>query len=193
MKKLLVLLTLTAVALTAISCASAAALDKEEAKGVALEHAGISEAEAKGLHIEYDKDGKAKRFEIEFRADGDEYEYEIDADSGEVLKAEKNDRNLLKEEKPTEPPKSVEPSASGSPTDSPAAGTEALITAEEAIELALKDACVPEADIRDLDVELDRERNSLVYEIDFDYERNEYSYDIDAITGEIINKRIEKE
>lgn len=167
--------------------------------------------------------------------DGDEYEYEIDADTGEVLKAEKNDRNLLKEEKPTTPstqptppatentpkptepnttepkptepkptepkptepkptkPKPAEPPAYSTAVDTPTSATEAMITTDEAVEIALKDACVSEADIRDLDTELDREREGLVYEVDFDYERNEYSYDIDAVTGEIINKRIEKD
>ena len=208
MKRLFLLLTLTAVALTALSCASAAALTKDEAKDEVLEHAGVRADDAERMRIEYDVDGRAKKYEVEFYVDGDEYEYEIDADTGEMLKAEKNDVSLLSpaptEPRPTEvkatEPSSNEVKATGSEVTEPKGSapqsvepdpSDAIIGADEAKNIALRDACASEADIRDLDIELERERGALVYEVDFDLERREYSYDIDAVTGEILDKRIE--
>lgn len=55
-----------------------------------------------------------------------------------------------------------------------------LITKEEALEVALKDAGLTKDEIFDLEVELDYERNGLTYEVDFDTPSYEYEYEIDA-------------
>ena len=201
MKRLFLLLTL-ALILTAVSCTSAAALDKNEAKGIALEHAGLAEEQANGLRVEYDKDGKAKKFEIEFRAEGDEYEYEIDADTGQVLKAEKNDRDLLRPTDPTAAPttaptNAAEPiptaPADTTPTQSVQAEPSVRKTADEAKGIAFTEAGVSEADVRELEVELECDDGREYYDIDFKVERVEYSYHVDAYTGQILKKEIETE
>ena len=56
-----------------------------EAIVIALEKAGLMQAQVTGLRAELD-DGK---YEVEFRCDGWEYDYDIHAETGEVLKAEK--------------------------------------------------------------------------------------------------------
>lgn len=66
-----------------------------------------------------------------------------------------------------------------------------VITREEALEIALKNAGLKQADIHDLDIELDRERGVNVWEVDFDYGNMEYSYDINAETGSVT--RVENE
>ncbi len=65
------------------------------------------------------------------------------------------------------------------------------ITRERALEIALTEAGVKQADIRDLDIELDTERGVKIWEIDFDYGNTEYSYDVNADTGAIT--KVERE
>lgn len=64
----------------------------------------------------------------------------------------------------------------------------AKITKEEAKKIALKDAGITENEIRDFEIELDRDNGILKYEISFEKGNDDYDYDIDANTGKIINK-----
>lgn len=65
------------------------------------------------------------------------------------------------------------------------------ITRDEALNIALADAGLKKADVRDIDVELDYERSLKVYEVDFESGGFEYSYDINAISGEIVQREKE--
>ena len=67
----------------------------------------------------------------------------------------------------------------------------ARITADEAIAIALKDAKLTKDQVRDLDVELDRDDGVLHYDVDFEKDRNDYDYEIDAATGKILRSEIE--
>lgn len=62
---------------------------------------------------------------------------------------------------------------------------------DRALEIALEKANVHKDDIRDLEIELDRERGITAWEINFDYNGTEYSYEVNAETGAIV--QIEKE
>lgn len=66
-----------------------ARLTIDEAKEIALEHAGVAAEDAKWDDREFDLDNGRQVYELEFKAGGMEYSYEIDARSGEILKAEK--------------------------------------------------------------------------------------------------------
>ena len=59
------------------------------------------------------------------------------------------------------------------------------VTREKALETALNKAGLTEAEVRDLDIELDTERGQAVWEIDFEHKGVEYSYDVDTKTGNI--------
>ncbi len=69
-----------------------------------------------------------------------------------------------------------------------ACGQGDAITADEALNIALKQAGVTREDIRNLESTLDRENGAAVYEIDFDVGNVEYSYDINAETGAIVER-----
>lgn len=73
--------------------ASAVGMDisQEKAKSIALADAGVKASDAEKLKVRLDTDDGVAVYEIEFRANGVEYEYEIDAVTGRVLKAEKDD------------------------------------------------------------------------------------------------------
>lgn len=60
------------------------------AKAAALSHAGVSAGDAWDMKCELDCDDGRYLYEVEFDAGGLEYEYEIDAETGTVLKAERD-------------------------------------------------------------------------------------------------------
>ena len=64
-------------------------LTKEEARDIALQHAGLSVSDVSRLHIEFDRDDRRPEYDIDFRYNGYEYDYEIHAETGKILKSEK--------------------------------------------------------------------------------------------------------
>ena len=62
----------------------------EKAKEIALKHAGLKASEVRDLDIEKDRDDGIMKYEIDFESGRAEYEYDIDAETGKILKAEKD-------------------------------------------------------------------------------------------------------
>lgn len=72
--------------------------------------------------------------------------------------------------------------------DKPAEATTsstAVISRDKAKSVALNHAGLKAADVRELEIELDKEKGVLVYEVSFESGKYEYDYDIDAVTGAI--------
>ena len=67
-------------------------ISASRAEEIALDHAGVSKAEAKFLKSNLDIDDGRYKYEVDFYANGYEYDYEIDAESGKVIDSDK-DRN----------------------------------------------------------------------------------------------------
>ena len=63
----------------------------------------------------------------------------------------------------------------------------ASITGDQAKRKAFEHAKLAEEQVEDLDVDLDRDGMTLIFEVDFKHGGVEYDYDINAITGEIIS------
>lgn len=61
----------------------------EQAKSIALQHAGVSASAAHDLEVDLDDDGR--HYDVEWEVGEYSYEYEIDAFSGAVLKAKVDD------------------------------------------------------------------------------------------------------
>lgn len=80
-----------------------------------------------------------------------------------------------------------------SSTQSTQTGTEnkTLLTKDEAKAIALKHAQLKENEVFDLEVELDREGGTVLYEINFETREFEFEYDIDATSGKIIKEHKE--
>ncbi len=88
----------------------------------------------------------------------------------------------------TAPKKESVPQTSSSKTQSTKTSSEpSQITKDKALSIALKDAGLKKADARDLEIELDREKGVLFYDISFEHGKNDYDYDINAKTGKIIS------
>ena len=65
-------------------------ISEKKAKEVALEHAGLKEADVTALFVELDYDDGILRYEVDFHHGGYEYDYDIDAKTGKVLSHDKD-------------------------------------------------------------------------------------------------------
>ena len=65
-------------------------IGEDKAKKIALDHAGLKEADVKHLFVELDYDDGVLRYEIDFRHGQYEYDYEIDAKTGTILSYDKD-------------------------------------------------------------------------------------------------------
>lgn len=63
----------------------------------------------------------------------------------------------------------------------------ASITGDQAKRKAFEHAGVKEDEVKDLDVDLDRDGMTLIFEVDFKHGDTEYDYNINAMTGEILS------
>ena len=63
-------------------------MEDEEAKTIAVNHAGFSVSDVSFSKTKLEKEHGTMVYEIEFYKDGMEYEYEINAETGEIIKAE---------------------------------------------------------------------------------------------------------
>lgn len=69
---------------------AAPAITADQAKQIALDHAGVAEADVYGLEMELDRDHGRTIYEFSWEANFVEYDYEIDADTGEILRFEQD-------------------------------------------------------------------------------------------------------
>ena len=68
---------------------SAGEISADEAKAIALEHAGVAEADALYVNIEYDRDDGRTEWSVDFATQDTEYDYEIAAADGSIIKSER--------------------------------------------------------------------------------------------------------
>lgn len=64
-------------------------ISREEAKKIALNHAGLKEADVRGLEVELDYERGAYEYEVSFESGKYDYDYKIDAVSGKIKFSEK--------------------------------------------------------------------------------------------------------
>ncbi|MDY3926569.1 MAG: stalk domain-containing protein [Anaerotignum sp.] len=62
----------------------------EQAKDIALKDAGLTEGQVSKLKVKKDHDDGVVKYKVEFEKDNTEYEYEINAETGKILKSEKD-------------------------------------------------------------------------------------------------------
>jgi len=65
-------------------------ISKEKSISIALQDAGLSENQVSRLKAEFDYDDGRPEYDVEFKYDGWEYEYEIHAESGNILRSDKD-------------------------------------------------------------------------------------------------------
>ena len=155
-------------------------IGNQKAKEIAISNANLRENSIKDLEIELDYEYKMMIYEVSFDYQNKEYEYKINAITGDIINKEIEVDDI--------PVNNY--SNNTSATNNNSENTN-YIGKNKAKQIALSDALLKENDVRKLEIEFDVEYNKAIYEVSFDYQNKEYDYDIDAITGKILNRKIE--
>ena len=126
--------------------------------------------------VDPELDESPAHYEVEIRSQtGEEFEYKVDAYTGAILESKREAADGT--EVPVVQPS--KPAASGD------------IGYAKAKSVALNHAGVSESKAYDMDIELDDEDGTLVYEVEFKFGGMEYSYEINAATGAILKHEAE--
>ena len=160
--------------------APAMPIGKDKAMDIAVAEFGKASA-AEILHSEVDPelDESPAHYEVEITGrNGEEIEYKIDAYSGAVIevKREAADDDEASEAQPAKP---TQP------------GTAQDIGHAKAKSIALNHAGVDANTVYDMNIQLDVEDGTIIYEVEFKSGNREYDYEIDAATGAILHHETE--
>lgn len=145
---------------------SAKDIGEAAAKQIALEHAGVAEADASHLWVSRDYDDGRLEYEVEFFSGSKEYDYDIDAADGSILSFDSETEFAGKKTAESEG-----------------------ISLEQAKKIAL--AKVPGADDSHIRIEKDRDDGQLLYEGKIVYSGVEYEFEISAADGSVLDWEID--
>ena len=137
----------------------------EQAKTIALNHAGVSASNASFVFAQLDYENGRRVYEVEFYSGSTEYDYEIDAADGSVLSYDYDAERYT-------------PQQSQTSND---------IGVEQAKTVALNHAGVAASDAVFVHAKLDYDDGRRVYEVEFYSGSREYDYEIDAASGDILS------
>lgn len=147
---------------------STGTITEEEAKQIALNHAGVTAEEATLYRVKADyEDGRAV-YDVEFAVGTTEYDYEIAQDTGDILGYDSDVEGWT-------------PVTGNNQTSSQ---TAKAVTLEEATQLVLDR--VPGATADNVRIKEDYDDGRNLFEGEVYYDRTEYEFEIDASTGTFI-------
>ena len=157
--------------------APAMPIGRDAAAYAAEQYAGTTASDSVTAEVDSELDESPAHYEVELHTAWGEFEYLVDAYTGKVLSGQKD---LLA----TAPAgdEAAKPTA-------PSGGAD--IGHAKAKSIALNHAGVSENEAYDMEIELDDEDGTLVYEIEFKSGGMEYSYEINAATGAILEHEAE--
>ena len=157
--------------------APAMPIGKDAAAYAAEQYAGTTALDSVTAEVDSELDESPAHYEVELHTAWGEFEYLVDAYTGKVLSGQKD---LLA----TAPAgdEAAKPTA-------PSGGAD--IGHAKAKSIALNHAGVSENKAYDMEIELDDEDGTLVYEVEFKSGGMEYSYEINAATGAILEHEAE--
>ncbi|OKZ54333.1 MAG: hypothetical protein BHV94_03855, partial [Clostridiales bacterium 59_14] len=152
--------------------APAMPIGRDAAAYAAEQYAGTAALDSVTAEVDSELDESPAHYEVELHTAWGEFEYLVDAYTGKVLSGQKD---LLA----TAPAgdEAAKPTA-------PSGGAD--IGHAKAKSIALNHAGVSESKAYDMEIELDDEDGTLVYEVEFKSGNMEYSYEINAATGAIL-------
>ena len=128
--------------------------------------------------VDPELDESPAHYEVELHTAWGEFEYLVDAYTGKVLSGQKD---LL----------ATAPAGDATAKPSAPSGTVQDIGYAKAKSIALNHAGLSENEAYDMEIELDDEDGTLVYEVAFKSGGMEYSYEINAATGAILKHETE--
>ena len=157
--------------------APAMPIGKDAAAYAAEQYAGTTALDSVTAEVDSELDEFPAHYEVELHTAWGEFEYLVDAYTGKVLSGQKD----LLATAPTGD-ETAKPTA-------PSGGAD--IGHAKAKSIALHHAGVSENKAYDMEIELDDEDGTLVYEVEFKSGNMEYSYEINAATGAILKHEAE--
>ena len=157
--------------------APAMPIGRDAAAYAAEQYAGSTALDSVTAEVDSELDESPAHYEVELHTAWGEFEYLVDAYTGKVLSGQKD--LLATAPAGDETAKPTVPSGG------------ADIGHAKAKSIALNHAGVSENEAYDMEIELDDEDGTLVYEVEFKSGNMEYSYEINAATGAILNHETE--
>ena len=157
--------------------APAMPIGKDAAAYAVEQYAGTTALDSVTAEVDSELDEFPAHYEVELHTAWGEFEYLVDAYTGKVLSGQKD---LL-----ATAPVGDEAAKPTAPTGD--------IGHAKAKSIALNHAGVSENKAYDMEIELDDEDGTLVYEVEFKSGNMEYSYEINAATGAILKHEAELE
>ncbi len=145
-------------------------LTGDEAKAIALAHAGLTAEEVTGLRAKYDLDDRIPEYDVDFRQGDWEYDYSIHAETGKILSWDK-------EYDPEQAPA----------TQPPALAESQKISADKAKSIALARAGLSADQVKGLRAEYDVDDGVPEYDVEFYADGYAYEFEIHAETGKILS------
>ncbi len=158
----------------AASRQSSTDIGAEKAKSIALEHAGISAADADYLYAQLDRDDGLRIYDVEFFSGSREYDYEIDAATGTILSFDYD----------------AERSFASSSTGSTASASGSYLS-EARIKEIVEEAAGTTGTFYEL--KMDRDDGRVVYEGTMRSGWTEYEFEVDASTGRILDWDVDRD
>ena len=156
--------------------APAMPIGKDAAAYAAEQYAGTTALDSVTAEVDSELDESPAHYEVEIRSQtGEEFEYKVDAYTGAILESKREAADGTEE--PVVQPSNPAPSGD--------------IGHAKAKSIALNHAGVSENKAYDMEIELDDEDGTLVYEVEFKSGGMEYSYEINAATGAILKHEAE--
>ena len=162
--------------------APAMPIGKEAAACAAEQYAGTTALDSVTAEVDPELDESPAHYEVGLHAAWGEFEYLVDAYTGKVLSGQRNLLTAASTPNETTKPSDQKPDPSGAVQD---------IGHAKAKSIALNHAGVSENEAYDMEIELDDEDGTLVYEVEFKSGGMEYSYEINAATGAIFKHEAE--
>ena len=162
--------------------APAMPIGRDAARTAAEEYAGTTAVDSVTAEVDPELDESPAHYEVELQTAWGEFEYLVDAYTGKVLSGQKDLLAAVSASNETTKPSGQKPAPSGTVQD---------IGYAKAKSIALNHAGVNESKAYDMDIELDDEDGTLVYEVEFKSGNIEYDYEIDAASGTILKHEAE--
>lgn len=149
-----------------------AQVSADQAKEIALQHAGVQANTVNFTKVEQDIDNGIKEYEIEFLGSNTKFDYTINADNGKIIG---HKHEMMRHH-------------NGNHHHNAGASS---IDTNKAASLALQHANLHHDQIHRLNCYQDMEDGQSVYKVEFWKDNTEYEYEIDAATGDILEFEIE--
>ena len=162
--------------------APAMPIGKEAAAYAAEQYAGTTALDSVTTEVDSELDESPAHYEVELHTAWGEFEYLVDAYTEKVLSGQKDLLTTASTPNETTKPSGQKPDPSGAVQD---------IGHAKAKSIALNHAGVSENEAYDMEIELDDEDGTLVYEVEFKSGGMEYSYEINAASGAILKHEAE--